>query len=371
MYVRSLNLSSARNGLIAALVTFFAIATLLPAASAQAANGGAKPNKPARAKLKLKLKGVEKGHATVMNEVTIKGTLSPFRNLQKVTVYLYRDGERFSKRKVKVHKAGKNRGTFRTSVRMRNGVRYGVRAKYWGKAGKRPVGKDATELKNWRVRYVGLAYRQCGKVVTAFRRALNDLAMVPGKGRCFRGKMRRAVLAYRKVNRLPRNSRASKRIVKRVLNGKGAYHVRRPGLGKHVEAPLSLQVMVFAKGRKPYAIFPIASGKRSTPTILGTFRFYRKDPGYNSLGMYYSSYFYGGYASHGYASVPDYPASHGCLRTFISDQPRIYRMTRIGMPIHVGGNAFRSGKTYEVRQSGPGLGPDLGPAGGLDPASTD
>lgn len=361
MYVRP-NLTPVRTGLIAALVAIFSIAVLIPAGSAQAA-------KPAKAKLKLQLKNVKKGQATVMNKVTIKGTLVPFRNLQKVTVRLYRDGKLFSKRKVKVERAGKNHGTFKTEVRMRTGNRYGVWAKYWGKAGKRAVSKASSGLKNWRVRYVGLAHRQCGKVVTAFRRALNRMALVPGGGRCFRGKMSRAVLAYRKLNNLPRNSRASKLIVRRVFNGKGGYHVRRPGLGRHVESPLSRQVLVFAKGRKPYAIFPIASGKSSTPTILGTYRFYRKDPGYNSIGMYYSSYFYGGYAIHGYKSVPDYPASHGCLRTFISDQPRIYRMTRIGMPIYTFGNAFRGKASYQVKESGPGLGPDLGPAGGLDPGA--
>ena len=55
---------------------------------------------------------------------------------------------------------------------------------------------------------------------------------------------------------------------------------------------------------------------------------------------YYSSYFIRGYAIHGYKSVPNYPASHGCLRTFIADQPRIYDLTKIGMPIYTFGNAF-------------------------------
>ena len=59
--------------------------------------------------------------------------------------------------------------------------------------------------------------------------------------------------------------------------------------------------------------------------MTGHFTFIRQEPGYNSHGMYYSFYFYGGYAVHGYESVPDYPASHGCIRTFIADQPRDLR----------------------------------------------
>ena len=53
-------------------------------------------------------------------------------------------------------------------------------------------------------------------------------------------------------------------------------------------------------------ILHASSGKPSTPTVFGKFHFYRKTPGYNSHGMYYSNYFIGGYAIHGYAAVPTY-----------------------------------------------------------------
>ena len=42
-----------------------------------------------------------------------------------------------------------------------------------------------------------------------------------------------------------------------------------------------------------------------------------------------------GYAGHGYNSVPDYPASHGCLRTFMSDQPEIYERIFYGQDIFI------------------------------------
>ncbi|HMT05545.1 MAG TPA: L,D-transpeptidase [Solirubrobacterales bacterium] len=373
MHVRPFAQSPLRFVLSTALLLIAGFAALALASSpAQAAksNGGVVPEGPDRATVKIKPLGLKNHRATIMSKVTIKGSIKPFRNKQRVSVYLYKDGKRFDVRKVKVHKAGRNYGSFRTSVYTRDGLRYGVRAKYWGKKGNNPVGRDSTEHKSWKVRYVGLAKDQCGRVVAGFRKALNRLALVPDNGRCFNGKMERAVLAYRKLNDMSRNSRASKSIVKRVFNGKGGYHVRRPGLGNHMEAPLSKQVMVFSKGRKPYAIFPIASGAPATPTILGTYSFYWKDPGYNSLGMYYSSYFIRGYATHGYQSVPNYPASHGCLRTFISDQPRIYRITRIGMPVYTFGNAFRGRvEPYKVKVSGGDLGPDLGATGGLDPTS--
>jgi lipoprotein-anchoring transpeptidase ErfK/SrfK len=51
--------------------------------------------------------------------------------------------------------------------------------------------------------------------------------------------------------------------------------------------------------------------------------------------MYYSFYWHNGYAVHGYAEVPTYAASHGCVRTFIADQPRIYNELNYGESIFV------------------------------------
>ena len=55
--------------------------------------------------------------------------------------------------------------------------------------------------------------------------------------------------------------------------------------GKHVEADLSRQVMVLANHGKPQHIFHISSGAPATPTVRGKFPAYRKDVGYNSMGM--------------------------------------------------------------------------------------
>ena len=77
-------------------------------------------------------------------------------------------------------------------------------------------------------------------------------------------------------------------------------------------------------------IYPTSSGAPATPTILGSFKVYRKTPGTNSLGMVDSSYFIRGYAIHGYASVPTGPASHGCLRVPIPDARPIYDWLRPG-----------------------------------------
>ena len=62
---------------------------------------------------------------------------------------------------------------------------------------------------------------------------------------------------------------------------------------------------------------------------------YEKTPGENSEGMVDSNYFIRGYAIHGYAEVPTYAASHGCLRVPIPDAPAIYAWVRTGTPVDV------------------------------------
>jgi hypothetical protein len=116
----------------------------------------------------------------------------------------------------------------------------------------------------------------------------------------------------------------------------GAFRVRYPFQGRHVEADLTHQELALvAAGGRIVAIYPMSSGKPSTPTAPGIFSVYLKTPGVNSEGMVDSNYFNGGDAIHGYPIVPPYPASHGCLRVPIPDAPAIYAWIRIGTPVDV------------------------------------
>jgi peptidoglycan hydrolase-like protein with peptidoglycan-binding domain len=145
----------------------------------------------------------------------------------------------------------------------------------------------------------------------------------------------RAVLAFRKVNGMSRVSVANRAVFRRLAKGRGAFRVRFPSAGKHVEFDWSRQVLVLARGAHPAKVLHASSGKAATPTVFGHYRFYSKTPGYNSKEMYYSNYFVGGYAIHGYASVPTYPASHGCIRIPISSAISVYRWIRAGTRIFV------------------------------------
>lgn len=290
-----------------------------------------KPEPIPTATVKIKVGHLKKGRAEIMSTVPVTGTLSPFVAGEKVKVTFYLDGKALFSRNLPVRKAG-GKGSFRTKIAIKEDGKYAVSAKHVATP---ELGADSTVRKSWKVSYPGLHQGQCGDVVLGFKKAMRKMGYIANSGRCFGGKTGRGVLAYRKVNGMSRSMRAGAGLVKRVFAGKGAYEVRHPGAGEHVEAPLSKQVLVFAKGDKPFAIYPISSGKSSTPTVTGHYEFIRTEPGYNSHGMYYSFYFYGGYAVHGYESVPDYPASHGCLRTFIADQPEIYNRIFFGEDIFI------------------------------------
>jgi peptidoglycan hydrolase-like protein with peptidoglycan-binding domain len=145
----------------------------------------------------------------------------------------------------------------------------------------------------------------------------------------------RAVLTFRKVNRMPRITTLTPFIVDRLMRRVGGFRVRYPRHGRHVEANLSQQVLALVEDGRAVRAYHTSSGSPVTPTILGSFRFYMKQPGTNNRGMVESSYFIRGYAIHGYVSVPTYNASHGCLRVPIPDARAIYDWIRLGDGIDV------------------------------------
>jgi peptidoglycan hydrolase-like protein with peptidoglycan-binding domain len=174
-----------------------------------------------------------------------------------------------------------------------------------------------------------------GPAVRLLQSELASRGYVVGKRGLFDDRTGRAVLAFRKVTGMARTTNASSEVFKALAKGKGRFKLRHPEHGKHVEADLSRQVIALARGGKVERIYPISSGKPSTPTVIGSFRVYTKSPGYNAKGMYFSNYFIRGYAIHGYASVPVFAASHGCLRVPIPDAISIYSWLRVGNVVDV------------------------------------
>ena len=180
------------------------------------------------------------------------------------------------------------------------------------------------------------AYGQRGVHVEFLPPRLRELRYLVSLSGRFDGATQRAIMAYRKVRGLPRNFRASAVVLHGLAHKRGRFRSKYPRHGKHVEADLSRQVLVLhdRKG-KVFRILHTASGTSSTPTVKGSFRVYSKTPGVNSLGMVHSVYFIGGYAIHGYRSVPPYPASHGCLRIPIPNARFVHRWLDYGDRVDV------------------------------------
>jgi hypothetical protein len=285
---------------------------------------------------KVRLKGVRRGRVTAGKRIKVAGTVRRFRAGQKVTIILNR-GKKVVKREnvhVRAKGQGSELGQFHWSRKMVAPGMYRVQA-ILRKGATWASSKDGS--RNFRLRYPSLKKGNRGPSVAVLNDLLNELGYVSSRGSKYSSATGRAVLAYRKVNSMARKEKATGSIFKKLAKGKGGFKLKHPGAGKHVETDLSRQVMVLAKKGKVDEIYTISSGAPATPTIRGKFRFYRKDAGYNSLGMYYSVYFIRGYATHGYHSVPTYPASHGCLRNPIPDSVHIYNWIDLGDPIYVYG----------------------------------
>jgi hypothetical protein len=294
--------------------------------------GSQKPEGAPKATVTIDVKHLHGGKAQILDTVPVSGTVKPYVDGQHVEVSFFRNGQEVVSRKVKVQQGPNETGTFEASVIVKEGGKYAVSAKHEATAA---LGGDSTVRKSWTVSFPKLNHSECSAIVGAFKSHLAKMGYVSGSGECFSPRLGREVLAYRKVNDMDRTKKAGPGLVKAVFEGKGGYHVKYPEAGEHAEVPLAKQVLVLIKDGKPFAIYPVSTGKPSTPTITGHYYFYRQEPGTNSEGMVDSFYWHNGYAVHGYAEVPNYAASHGCVRTFISDQPRIYESFHFGESIFV------------------------------------
>ena len=310
-----------------------ALLALAPAAHAQ--TGPATPvPEPVAGKASLSVHG---GLATKKaryfapsQEVVVRGVVKPAVRGEVLTMYAIR-GKKSSKQvRRKVGRGG--RYEFRFKVGNAGAVRLVVKHRASDTQRKFRTRSETIQVVNWQA-----GAGSSGVKVLLLQRGLLRLGFATPVTGSFDGLTANAVNVFRKTNGLGRDGYATTSVYGMVLRGQGAFKLRYPTSGthgKHVEFDWSRQVLVLADRGKPYRAYHVSSGKPSTPTVFGSFRFYRKEPGTNSHGMVHSSYFIGGYAIHGYASVPNYPASHGCLRVPIPNALSIYNWIDIGDPIY-------------------------------------
>lgn len=119
-----------------------------------------------------------------------------------------------------------------------------------------------------------------------------------------------AVIAFQKVSWMGRDGVVGPRVWRKLDTAT----IPRPRYGgTHIEVDKARQVLFDVRDGKVARIIPVSTGATGN-TPSGVFHVYSKEPGYNAKLMYFSMYFLGGFAVHGYPDVPAYPASHGCVR---------------------------------------------------------
>jgi hypothetical protein len=139
-----------------------------------------------------------------------------------------------------------------------------------------------------------------------------------------------AIYAFEKVAGRSPNGSFGESEWQRMLGNPRRPVARKDLPSTHIEIDLGRQLILLVhKGRVAHHIHT-STGKPSTPTVRGTFTVYEMRNYMQTNHMYRSIFFYGGYAMHGYPSVPTYPASHGCSRTYNGNQDFIWPKVFIG-----------------------------------------
>jgi peptidoglycan hydrolase-like protein with peptidoglycan-binding domain len=293
----------------------------------------APPPAAGRIELVLQKVGGSPPFALVGSRIVVRGVVTPYVGGQTVSVSFYREGHKVAVKTVSVLAIGNGEGQFHIDYAGGSPGLVEARATH----GATPQ-QVAFSGRSPGVRFVqadlGLGAR--GQSVRLLQSELDVLHFaVPLNGVLEEG-TGRALIAYRKMTGLERIPYAGRKVFELLARGAGIFHVRYPGDGRHVEANLTKQVLAeIEPGGRVRTIYTMSSGKPSTPTVLGRFRVYEKTPGVNSEGMVDSNYFIRGYAIHGYAEVPTYAASHGCLRVPVPDAPAIYAWVQTGTPVDV------------------------------------
>jgi len=259
----------------------------------------------------------------------VRGTVKPLVAGQVVLLEVLRKGKVVSRQTAKAGRKG------RVSARVKARRRGTIRVRFRHVATPQ---QKAFVSRTKKVKVVSLAAGQGsrGTKVWLLQRGLYKLGYAVPRTGFYDGGTSRAVLAFRKTNGMGRDGFATRGVYSKVLQRKGSFKARFPKAGRHVEFDWSRQVLaLFDKRGRASRTYHASSGKPSTPTVFGRFSFYRRDLGTNAKGMVDAAYFIGGYAIHGYASVPNYPASHGCIRVPVPNARQIRDAVALGEQIFV------------------------------------
>jgi peptidoglycan hydrolase-like protein with peptidoglycan-binding domain len=182
--------------------------------------------------------------------------------------------------------------------------------------------------------YIGapaLAIGDRGPAVVALERRLRELGYaVHDDDGVFDDDVWQSVVAFQDVSRLPPTGAATPALWARLAQA--ATPTARYA-GDHVEVDKTRQVLFLVRGGRVTLVTHVSTGATGN-TPVGLWHVYGKVPGWSWV-LWYPSYFFRGFAIHGYPSVPAYPASHGCVRVPMWLAPSLYEQIPIGGAIYV------------------------------------
>jgi L,D-transpeptidase catalytic domain/Putative peptidoglycan binding domain len=266
------------------------------------------------------------GAFRLFDTVTVRGIFGPTRPGDAVSVELQHRGSVVDTAHPKLDEHGR----FSTTFRVLEVGSYRVRAML-----------DAVDLLPGRAATSpsvisappDLAIGAHGTYVASLERRLIELRYhLTGVDDVFDYRTADAVMAFRKVQRLPR-TQVVDAAVWRALGAPKLFAPRDHTHGFHIEIDQTRQVLAGVRDGKVVAIIHVSTGKPSTPTRDGSFHVYSKLAGFSSKGLYYPSFFDGERAIHGWTDVPTYAASHGCVRIPYWVAKWMFGLDPIGTPV--------------------------------------
>jgi hypothetical protein len=269
--------------------------------------------------LRPQLTGRVRGRLYPGSKVLLKGRLTP---ATAGTLRLFQSGHG---RTVAVS----SRGSYAVRLLTRSGGRHRARLVF-----SPSNGFVARELiRTYRLATPSLSIGSSGKSVLALELRLRGLHYALRSANRFYGvDTYEAVLAFQKMHRMGRTGRVSSTVWNKL--GVAKVPKARRARGDHIEVDKTRQVLFEVRHGVVIRAIHVSTGATGN-TPVGNWHVYWKQAGLNSHGMYYSLYWLRGFAIHGYASVPAWPASHGCVRIPMWLAPGLYSRWSLGTTVYV------------------------------------
>ncbi len=173
-----------------------------------------------------------------------------------------------------------------------------------------------------------------GPAVRALQSALARLTYLPSNEihGVFSMQTWHAVVAFQGWSGLVRDGVAG------PLTRQALAHAHRPvpwSTATGFEVHIAQQVLLLVRDGRVQRAIHVSTGRPGWPTPVGHFTILERDlmswSAPFQVWMPLAQYFYDGFALHEFSEVPDYPASHGCIRVPVVEAPTVWKFGRVGM----------------------------------------